>query len=95
MGAPSGATNRVWYPGRSRHVEFARTRRPAREVLLVDEDTTTSSNMNSASDLASQRMNNKNAPTLFARCGFTLLEDEDEGRRSFKGDALEIQSVDD
>ena len=69
---------------RGRLVFLASRHGDPREVLLVDEDTTTSSNMNSASDLASQRMNNKNAPTLFARCGFTLLEDEDEDGSQFQ-----------
>ena len=40
--------------------------------------------MGSASDLASQRINNKNAPKLFARCGFTVLENENEGGSQFQ-----------
>jgi len=69
---------------RGRLVFLASRHGDPREVLLVDEDPTTSSNMNSASDLASQRMNNKNAPTLFARCGFTVLEDENEDGSQFQ-----------
>ena len=69
---------------RGRLVFLASRHGDPREVLLVDEDTTTSSNMGSASDLASQRINNKNAPKLFARCGFTVLENENEGGSQFQ-----------
>ena len=82
MGASSGATDRVWHSRRSRSVSVAVD--TATHERFVSRQSTTSSNMGSASDLASQRINNKTRRSCLPDADLLFWKTKTKAEVSFK-----------